>query len=432
MNGFMPTHSPRFCTLRAGSVSARSLSALALALAGWLSGASASSLFAQESEAPTAPPALTNADVPAELFVVEPTPVPPPVKARPARPLTRKPTTIPKEWATTTQNIPTGPAPGDSKSPNSNTGRFGETTELIPTEFTPVKTFARKRLTSKPSVWAAPEKQDEQAVRPIRQVQALVPDDGLILDPIEGTEPVAPLNEAAPFEPGQAPVLEEAPLTSEPALEEPGFEAIPADIATHIEEQDAEPAPLNNRVGTPQRVPQSHINRTAAAEPAPYNEQGAAEFSAKDAIHTVAAGDSFWSISKKHYGLGRYSAALAAYNKSRIPQPDKIKPGMKVIVPSVQTLEQKFTRLISGASASAAETTAPVKSGFFVDANGQPMYRIGEGDTLSTIAQDHLGRSSRWTLIAELNRDTLPNPDEMKLGTVLRLPADASDAIKTN
>ena len=429
MNGFMP---PRFCTLRAGSVSARSLPALAIALAGWLSGASTPSLFAQESEAPTAPPALTNSDAPTELFVAEPIPAPRPVKKRPVRPVSRKPTAIHKEWATTTQNIPTGPAPGDTTSPNSNTGRFGETTELIPTEFTPVKTFVQKRLTPKASVWADSETQDEQAARPIRQVQALVPEDGLIVDPIEGTEPSALPGEAVPFEPGQAPVLEEAPLTTEAALEESGFEATSAEQTTPADVRNAEPAPLNYRASNPQRVPQSHINHTAVAEPAPYNEQGAAEFSAKDAIHTVVAGDSFWSISKKHYGLGRYSAALAEYNKSRIPKPDKIKPGMKVIVPHVQTLEQKFTRLISGASSTTAESTAPVRSGFFVDANGQPMYRIGEGDTLSTIAQDHLGRSSRWTLIAELNRDTLPNPDEMKLGTILRLPADASEAIKAN
>lgn len=416
MNGFMPTRSRSLSAHRAGSALARSLPALALALAGWLSGTTSPALFAQESEAPTAPPALTSADALTELFSAEPIPVPQPVKVRPARPVTRKPSAIDKEWGKTTLPILTGPAPGETKSRNSMTGRFGETTELIPTEYTPVKTFARKRFAPKPSVWAEPETQDEQAARPVRQVQALVPDDGLRADSIEGTEPSTPLGGAAPFEPGQSSALEDAPLPEEPAL---------GDL-------DAEPAPLNNRVGNPQRIPQFNINRTAAAEPAPYNEHGAAEFGAKDAVHTVAAGDSFWSISKRHYGLGRYSAALAEYNKSRISKPDKIKPGMKVIVPPVQTLEQKFTRLISGASSSTAETTAPVKSGFFVDANGQPMYRIGEGDTLSTIAQDHLGRSSRWTLIAELNRDTLPNPDEMKLGTVLRLPADASEAIKAN
>ena len=54
------------------------------------------------------------------------------------------------------------------------------------------------------------------------------------------------------------------------------------------------------------------------------------------------------------------------------------------------------------------------------------MYRVGEGDTLGTIAQDHLGRSSRWPRIVELNRESLKDPDDMKLGMILRLPEDAS------
>lgn len=397
MNGFM---SPR--PLRVGSVSARSLPALALALAlaGWLSGATVPALFAQESEAPKAPPSLPSEE-PTELFAIEEVPPAKPVVARPVKPFVKK-TGAAGVRAARPLPVPRRPVPADS-------------------------------------VWAEPIEEDLEApARPIRQVQALVPQEGLDVAPIEGTEPLAPLGEAVPFEPGQTPASEEAPLIEEAPREDPGSEVTPDELAPMMEETEAEPAPLRTRVGQPHRMPAStNLHRTAAAELVPYNEREAAPpaggYGALDQSHTVAAGESFWTIAKKHYRLGRYSAALAEYNKGRIPQPDKIKPGMKVIIPPVETLEKKYEQLIFGASASVSkeEAAAPVKSGFFVDANGEPMYRVGEGDTLSTIAQDHLGRSSRWTQIVQLNPVALKNPDEMKLGMVLRLPANASEAISS-
>ena len=54
------------------------------------------------------------------------------------------------------------------------------------------------------------------------------------------------------------------------------------------------------------------------------------------------------------------------------------------------------------------------------------MYRIASEDTLSDIAQRHLGRSSRWVQIFEMNRDVLKDGNTLKVGALLRLPADAS------
>lgn len=65
-------------------------------------------------------------------------------------------------------------------------------------------------------------------------------------------------------------------------------------------------------------------------------------------------------------------------------------------------------------------------SGFFVDAAGQPFYRVGPDDTLTSISQRHLGRASRWTEIYEKNTDQLKTADSLTLGTILRLPPDAS------
>ena len=54
------------------------------------------------------------------------------------------------------------------------------------------------------------------------------------------------------------------------------------------------------------------------------------------------------------------------------------------------------------------------------------MFRVGEGDTLSEIALRHLGKSSRAQEIYRLNEGQLLGPDELSVGTLIRLPADAS------
>jgi nucleoid-associated protein YgaU len=50
---------------------------------------------------------------------------------------------------------------------------------------------------------------------------------------------------------------------------------------------------------------------------------------------------------------------------------------------------------------------------------------VGEGDTLSSIARRLLGDGSRWREIHLANRETIgPDPDALKVGMLLVLPAD--------
>ena len=141
-----------------------------------------------------------------------------------------------------------------------------------------------------------------------------------------------------------------------------------------------------------------------------------------DRVHAVQAGDSYWTISRKYYGTARYFQALSAFNRTRVPDPRRMRPGMKVLIPSQAVLQARFASLLPRrAAADGAAGTV----GFQIDASGQPVYLVGESDTLTGIATAHLGRTSRWIQIYRLNRDQLPSPDKLKPGTVLRLPADA-------
>jgi nucleoid-associated protein YgaU len=142
---------------------------------------------------------------------------------------------------------------------------------------------------------------------------------------------------------------------------------------------------------------------------------------AEDRIYEVQPGDNYWSISKAFYNSGRYFGALAQYNAHRIPSPEKMKPGMKVLIPDALVLHQRFPKLVGS-----AEAKPVLPTGFFVDEQGQPAYRVGSGDTLGGIAQLHLGRVSRAGQLYGMNKDRIRDPNNLTLGTVLRLPADAS------
>lgn len=48
---------------------------------------------------------------------------------------------------------------------------------------------------------------------------------------------------------------------------------------------------------------------------------------------------------------------------------------------------------------------------------------VRKGDTLSTIAEEVYGQTSRWTDIYAANRDVLDDPDCIHAGQVLQLPA---------
>ena len=50
-------------------------------------------------------------------------------------------------------------------------------------------------------------------------------------------------------------------------------------------------------------------------------------------------------------------------------------------------------------------------------------YTVQAGDTLSKIAKEHLGSANAYMKIFEANKDQLSDPDKIKPGQVLKLPA---------
>ena len=49
-------------------------------------------------------------------------------------------------------------------------------------------------------------------------------------------------------------------------------------------------------------------------------------------------------------------------------------------------------------------------------------YTIQKDDTLWKVAEQFYGKGHMWRLIADANKDVIPNPDRPRPGTVVRIP----------
>jgi len=69
----------------------------------------------------------------------------------------------------------------------------------------------------------------------------------------------------------------------------------------------------------------------------------------------------------------------------------------------------------TGASATAGATSAAGSAG--------STYTVKSGDTLSKIAKETLGEAGKYMAIFNANKDQLTDPDKIKPGQVLKIPA---------
>lgn len=231
---------------------------------------------------------------------------------------------------------------------------------------------------------------------------------------------------AAPTSPSAA--TQTAQVASTTAVHASPAQGSASDTEDLFAAKRADATSSSGRAPAPQSHPSAAIGGNSGIE-ATLNEAGD--------VYVVQPQDTFWTISRKKYGTARYFMALAELNKPHVPDPTRMRPGVKVSTPPAEILETRFAQYLP--KGSALEVTAGERpaaksapAGFFVSSDGKPMYRTGEKDTLSDIAARHLGRASRWIQVFEMNRDKLSSPNQVKVGTELALPSDASNVALTN
>ena len=148
-----------------------------------------------------------------------------------------------------------------------------------------------------------------------------------------------------------------------------------------------------------------------------------------DGKYEVQPNDSFWTISEKVYGSGAYFRALAEQNRGKAARPDRLPPGLVITTPPVAQLEKDYPDLCPRATRrETVRNRADALHGYpgatmASTAGGGRTYVVQEGDTLSSIARNELGKVSRWAEIYQLNRAALGRDfDYLTPGMRLVLP----------
>jgi nucleoid-associated protein YgaU len=144
-----------------------------------------------------------------------------------------------------------------------------------------------------------------------------------------------------------------------------------------------------------------------------------------DGMYEVQPNDSYWTISERVYGSGAYFRALAEQNRGKAARPDRLPPGLVISTPPVAQLEKDYPDLCPRPNRrEAVRNRAAGAASLAATTGGGRVYVVQEGDTLSSIARNELGKVSRWAEIYQLNREALGKDyDYLTPGLRLVLPA---------
>jgi nucleoid-associated protein YgaU len=119
----------------------------------------------------------------------------------------------------------------------------------------------------------------------------------------------------------------------------------------------------------------------------------------------VKLGDTLSGLALQHMGSSRLWPKLLAANRKQLDDPEDLRVGMKLVIPA--TTSQVVGNINS---------TRPR-----VDA-GSEMYTVQPNDNLSRIARKVRGDARLWDEIFQANKDTLSDPDDLRVGQKLRIP----------
>jgi nucleoid-associated protein YgaU len=111
--------------------------------------------------------------------------------------------------------------------------------------------------------------------------------------------------------------------------------------------------------------------------------------------------------------------------------PQKLRPGMKVVIPPAAEAKPAATVTPAAAAPAARPSRAQVSSDTAQTAatkaeapiDPQTQYRVQQGDNLYSIAKKLYGRGDRYTRLHEANKQILgEDVNSLKVGQVLTLP----------
>ncbi len=150
----------------------------------------------------------------------------------------------------------------------------------------------------------------------------------------------------------------------------------------------------------------------------------------KSVQYTVAPGDTLSKIALGHFGNKSRTSVNTIFdaNRSILASPDDLKAGLVLSLPVVEGA----VWLVKSDPPKASSPT-PFKT---EDAKNHPTkkpaeppaatyrwYQVKKNDRYSSIAREQLGDAGRWRELHELNKDKFPNPQSIREGVRIKLPA---------
>lgn len=151
-------------------------------------------------------------------------------------------------------------------------------------------------------------------------------------------------------------------------------------------------------------------------EPAPRVQATAVATVPAGPQYTVQKGDSLIRIAARTLGSGNRWTEIQALNSGLDPQ--RLRPGMKLVLPATARLEG------GGPSSPARASTKPKTSG--TKATGT--YVVRSGDTLTGIAARLLGDGDRWRELVAANPGL--DPKRLFVGKSIRVPAAGAQSAR--
>ncbi len=200
--------------------------------------------------------------------------------------------------------------------------------------------------------------------------------------------------------PAQAPDLAEIP---------------PRSLTSH-----AQPDPIASGVGAP-----------------PPDTVAGAKAAARGTAYTVAPGDTLSKIALAHFGNKSRSSVNAIFeaNKAVLSSPDAVKAGMVLTLPVIEHASAAASAtppptILASAPAPAGslkarhDTAKPASS----KKPEKPeaafrWYQVKKNDRYVSIARDQLGDGGRWRELHEINKDKFPDPQMIREGVRIKVPA---------
>lgn len=146
-----------------------------------------------------------------------------------------------------------------------------------------------------------------------------------------------------------------------------------------------------------------------------------------NATHTVQKGDSLGEIAKQY--LGDFDRYMEIYelNKDKLMNPNDLRIGMELELPipaaepPANSVDFPLGEEVQAPPAAESTPETPREIEIIE-------HTVRPGESLSTIAREHLGDANRYREIFEANRDQLSSPDRLGQGMVLKVPVEKAPA----